>query len=124
MQVITATEAPVFDIPGVRFTAYAAPSRGSADVCAWRIRVAGELRSPQAHSLDADEVFLVLSGTLRITPEGPVLSAGDCAIVPAGTPIQLVNPSAEEATAHVVVRAGFRASMADGTSVGTSPWAQ
>jgi len=48
----------------------------------------------------------------------------DCAIVPAGSPILLCNPGTEPAIAHVVIRAGFTATMADGTVLGTPPWAQ
>lgn len=124
MHVITASEAPTFDLEGVTFTGYAAPSRGSAGLCAWQIRVAGGLFSPAAHLIDEDEVFLVTSGRIRLAPDGPVLAAGDCAVVPAGTPIQLVNPDADVATAYVTIRAGFHAATADGTAIGTPPWAR
>src|SRR5262252_5646964 len=119
MHVITASEAPTFALEGVTFTGYAAPSRGSAGLCAWRIRVAGGLSSDNAHRIDQDEVFLVTSGRIRLTPDGPALSAGDCAVVPAGTPIQLSNPDSGEATAYVAIRAGFSATAGDGTPIGT-----
>lgn len=123
MHVITAASAPRFDLPGVEFTGYAAPSRGSGGLCAWQIRVAPGLVSDGAHTLDQDEVFLVTSGVIQLSPDGQRLTAGDCAIVPAGSPILLSNPGAEEATAHVLIRAGFSAEMADGSPVGTPPWA-
>jgi len=123
MHVIKADQAPEFEIPGVRFTAYASPARGSGGLCAWRVAVAPGLVSEQGHTLDQDEVFLVTGGAIKLSPGGPLLSAGDCAIVPAGTPIQLANPGAREATAHVAVRSGFRATMADGSPLGTPPWA-
>ena len=82
------------------------------------------LVSDQAHTLDTDEVFLVTSGTIRLNQDGQPLAAGDCAIVPAGTPILLSNPGAEEATAHVLIKAGFTGKMADGTTVPTPPWAK
>lgn len=124
MRVVTAEQAPRFALPGVEFTGYAAPSRGSAGICAWRIAVAPGLRSEQAHTLDRDEVFLVVAGALRLTEDGPEVRAGDAATVPAGTPILLVNEQDEPAEAFVVVRAGFSAVMADGTPVGTPPWAR
>src|SRR5690349_1867994 len=123
MHVITAADAPRFELPGVEFTGYAAPSRGSEGLCVWRIRVAPGLVSPTSHTLDEDEVFLVTSGVLRLRPDGERLSAGDCVVVPAGTPILLSNPGDQPATAHVAVRAGFTAAMADGSPVGTPPWA-
>jgi mannose-6-phosphate isomerase-like protein (cupin superfamily) len=123
VHVITHAEAPTFGLPGVDFTGYAAPSRGSAGLCAWRIDVAPGLVSDQAHTLDQDEVFLVTSGTITLGQDGPALTAGDCAVVPAGTPILLANPGTERATAHVLIRSGFSAAMADGTRMATPPWA-
>lgn len=123
MHVITASEAPRFDLPGVEFTGYAAPSRGSAELCAWQITVAPALVSDMPHTLDRDEIFLVTSGRLRFTEDGPVLGAGDCAVVPAGEQVLLANPGTEPATAYVAIRAGFTAKAADGTAIGTPPWA-
>jgi mannose-6-phosphate isomerase-like protein (cupin superfamily) len=123
MHVITAGEAPRFHLPGVEFAGLAAPSRGSADVCTWRLTVEPGLRSPQAHRLDRDEIFMVVSGEIQLDPDGHTLRAGDAAVVPAGTPIALGNPGAEPAVVHVVVPAGVTAVMADGTEVGTPPWA-
>jgi mannose-6-phosphate isomerase-like protein (cupin superfamily) len=124
MHVITADQAPRFEFSGVEFTGYAAPSRGSDDLCAWQIRVSAGLVSEQAHTLDRDEIFMITSGVITLSPDGQALAAGDCVIVPAGTPIQLSNPGQELATAHVLIRAGFSATMADGAPVGTPPWAQ
>src|SRR4051812_38134295 len=123
MHTILHADAPRFALPGVDFTAYAAPSRGSHELCAWQIRVAPGLVSEQGHMLDRDEVFLVTSGTIQLSTDGPVLGVGDCTIVPAGTEIRLANPGSEPATAHVLVRAGFTGTLADGTVIGTPPWA-
>jgi mannose-6-phosphate isomerase-like protein (cupin superfamily) len=124
VHIITADSAPRFELPGVEFTGYAAPSRGSDGLCAWQITVAPGLVSDEAHMLDADEVFLVISGSITLSPDGQRLGAGDCAVVPAGSPIQLSNPGAEPATAHVLIRSGFTATMADGSAVPTPPWAK
>lgn len=123
MHVLRGDAAPVFDLPGVTFTALAAPSRGSAELCAWRITVEPGLDSPEPHTLDRDEVFLVVEGAIRLRPDGPLVGAGDAAVVPAGEPIQLANPGPEPARVHVAVTAGFSASAADGTAIGTPPWA-
>jgi mannose-6-phosphate isomerase-like protein (cupin superfamily) len=123
MHLIRAAEAAVFDLPGVSFTALAAPSRGSGELCAWLITVEPGLESPEAHTLDRDEVFLVVDGQVRLSPGGDVATAGDVVVVPAGEPIQLANPGRAPARVHVAVTAGFRATMADGTAVGTPPWA-
>jgi quercetin dioxygenase-like cupin family protein len=122
MHVVRAAEAPTFEIPGVRFTALAAPGLGSPETCVWRLTVdAGVTSDP--HTLDHDEVFVILEGTVRLSPDGAELAAGDAAVVPAGEPIALANTGAGPARLQVAIRAGFTATMADGTVVGTPPWA-
>jgi quercetin dioxygenase-like cupin family protein len=123
MHVIHATQAPQFEVPGVRFTALAAPSRGSAQICTWTISVAPGMDSAEAHTLDHDEIFMVTAGEIRLTPDGETLRAGDAVVVPAGVPIQLANNGTEPAHAYVVIQAGFAAKAADGSVMGTPPWA-
>jgi mannose-6-phosphate isomerase-like protein (cupin superfamily) len=123
IRILRRSDAETFELPGVTFAALAAPSRGSDQLCLWTITVAPGLDSPEAHTLNHDEVFLVLGGTLRLSPDGEVLGAGDCAVVPAGAPIQAANPGGEVATACVAIRAGFRAFAADGSAIGVPPWA-
>ena len=123
MTVIREAEAPRFEVPGVRFAGLAAPSRGSADVCTWRITVEPRFVSDQPHALDRDEIFMVTGGALRVTEDGELLGPGDAAVVPAGKPIFVTNPGDEPAHAYVAIAAGFTATMADGASLGTPPWA-
>ena len=123
MTIIRAAEAPRFQLPGVEFTALAAPSRGSAGLCTWRLTVAPDRPEDKPHTLDQDEIFMVISGTVRATPGGEVLGAGDAAVVRAGDPIQLVNTGAEPAELYVAIRAGFTGTMDDGTKI-SPPWAQ
>lgn len=123
MYIITGPQAPRFDLPGVRFTALASPSRGSKDLCTWRLTVEAGLRSPQSHTLDRDEIFMVISGSIQLAADGPVLGPGDAAVVPAGAPILLSNPGNVPAEVHVAIAAGFTGTMADGTRVNTPPWA-
>jgi mannose-6-phosphate isomerase-like protein (cupin superfamily) len=123
MHVIHAADAQVFDLPGITFTALAAPSRGSDELCAWLLTVEPGLESPEPHTLDRDEVFLVVEGEVRLGPSAAIARRGDVVVVPAGEPIQLANPGAAPARVHVAIRAGFSATLADGTSMGTPPWA-
>ena len=123
MHVTRASDAETFELPGVRFTSLAAPRLGSHQICLWQLNVDAGLDTPQAHTIDRDEVFVVIEGRVRLTPEGTELKAGDAAIVPAGSPIQLANASEGPAVLHVAIQAGFSATMADGTPVGTPPWA-
>jgi mannose-6-phosphate isomerase-like protein (cupin superfamily) len=123
VHVTRASEAETFELPGLRFTSLAAPRLGSDQICLWQLNVDAGLDSAQAHTLDRDEVFVVIEGRVRLTPEGAELAAGEAAIVPAGSPIQLANAGEGPAVLHVAIQAGFAATMADGTPVGTPPWA-
>lgn len=97
--VTRAAEAPQFDLQGAHFTVLASPSLGSEGLCTWRLRLAAGPRDDAPHTLDRDEVFMVLSGTVQITPGGEKLSAGDAAVVPAGEPIQVRNLGDDDAEA-------------------------
>lgn len=123
MTIVRADQAPTFDLPGIRFTALASPRLSSSETCVWQLSVDPGVDSSEAHTLDQDEVFVVLEGRVRLTPDGADLTVGDAAVVPAGSPIQLANTGGGPARLHVAIRAGFTATMADGTVVGTPPWA-
>jgi mannose-6-phosphate isomerase-like protein (cupin superfamily) len=122
MTLIRESHAPRFSVPGVDFTAYAAPSRGSGEICTWQITV--EVGADSApHTLDRDEVFFVLDGAVRLTPDGEVLHAQDVGVVRAGDRIALSNAGDVPARVYVAIRAGFTATTADGQAL-QPPWAQ
>ncbi len=123
MQIIRATDAPRFQLPGVEFTVLAAPSSGSAGLCTWRLSVDVGVNNDEPHTVDRDEVFMVLSGTVRVTTDGDKLGPGDAIVVQAGEPIQLANLGETKAELYVAVTAGFTGTMADGSTV-QPPWAQ
>jgi mannose-6-phosphate isomerase-like protein (cupin superfamily) len=118
-----AAEAPRFQLPGLEFTGLASPSRGSAHLCTWRLTLEPGLTSAEPHTLDRDEIFMVLDGTIRLSPDSEPVAAGDVAVVPADTPIQVANVGDGPAEVIVAIAAGFSATMADGADVGTPPWA-
>jgi len=122
--IIRSADAPRFNLPGVEFTGLASPSRGTSEVCTWTIAVQAGHDSPEPHTIDRDEVFLVTAGALRLHPDTNVLQLGDAAVVPAGTPIQVSNPGTDTARAVVSIAAAFSAHAADGSAIGTPPWAQ
>jgi len=123
MTTIHATEAPRFDLPGLVFTGLASPSRGSTDLCTWRLEIEPGFASPDAHTLDRDEVFMVVVGSIRLSPGDAPIHPGGAAVVPAGTPIQVSNAGDGPAEVIVAIVAGFRASAGDGSEIGTPPWA-
>ena len=97
MPVITPQQAPTFEPPGATITGLASPSRGATDVAAWRVRFEAGHASPP-HSLDREEVFVVLSGALtaRYADRSERARAGGALIVPAGEEMSLI--AEDEAT--------------------------
>lgn len=123
MYVIHAAEAPQFRLPGVQFTGLAAPSRGSDGLCTWRLAVEVGVHNDEPHTLDRDEVFMVVSGTVQVTADGDKLGPGDAVVVRAGEPVQLANLGEATAELYVAITAGFTGTMADGTTI-QPPWAK
>ena len=129
MPVVRAADAVVHEMPGSRFASYAAPARGSAELCAWRLEVpAGSTGVP--HAVSREEVLLVLDGTLRVTLSagtGPEMDSpaeagpGDVVLVPAGSRLALDNPGPAPAVAWVTTSVGLEARLADGTAI-SPPW--
>jgi mannose-6-phosphate isomerase-like protein (cupin superfamily) len=118
-----ADKAPRFQLPGLEFTGLASPSRGSADLCTWRLTIEHDMAATEPHFLDRDEIFMVVSGTIRLSPDAEAISAGDVAVVPSGAPIQLANVGDGVAEVIVAIPAGFIPTAADGSEIGTPPWA-
>src|SRR3954451_24867022 len=113
MHVIRAAGAPQFQLPGVGFIGYAALSRGSAGLCTWRLTVDVGHGGDAPHTIDRDEVFMVLSGSVQLTPDGDKLGPGDAVVVPVGEPISVTNLGESKAELIVAVTAGFTGLMAD-----------
>ncbi len=122
MPVIRAGEAVVHQMHGASFTSYAAPARGSRELCAWRVAIPRHTEGV-AHRVSREEVLYVLSGTLRVVLDGQPdeAVAGDVVLVPAGTTVGVDNLTGEPATAWVTTNAGLAAVMPDGSWL-TPPW--
>jgi quercetin dioxygenase-like cupin family protein len=118
MPVITPEEAPLFDAPGATIVGLASPSRGSSDTAAWRVRFAPGHSSP-SHSLDREEVFVVLDGSLTADygDHSETAHAGGALIVPARREFTLTGPG----DAVCVFPVGASAIL-DGERI-TPPWA-
>ena len=122
MPIIRTADAVTHELHGARFTSYAAPARGSAQLCAWQLEVApGSGGVP--HRVNREEVLRVLTGRLVFTIDGHAETAGpgDVAVVPAGSTVDVANPTGEPATAWVTTTVGLEATLADG-SVLSPPW--
>jgi quercetin dioxygenase-like cupin family protein len=122
MPVITAADAPTFEVDGASITGLAAPSRGARDCAAWRIRLHADRPSP-AHALSHEEVFVVLDGavTARFADREETATAGGALIVPAGEEFSLVAAGAP-AEAVCVLPVGGRARLGGDSFI--PPWAE
>lgn len=122
MPVFTIDDARVHQMHGARFDSVVAPSAGSAELCAWRTTVAPGT-SGQAHTIDHEEVFLVLTGTPTITLDGTStpLAPGSVVFAPAGSSVRLDNDAAGEAQLWVTTVVGLTASTPGGDRI-VPPW--
>ncbi len=123
MPVIGSTEATTFETHGSRFSSYVAPSRGSSELCAWRLDVPADVEGV-AHRPNREEVLLVLDGELWITLDGvhTELRRGDVALIPENSELR-VDAGPLGATAWVTTTPGLEAVMGDGSRM-IPPWAQ
>lgn len=122
MPVVRKAEAVRHELHGSTFHSYAAPARGSAELCAWRLEVAAGTRGVP-HRVSREEVFLVLGGELRATVDGQPssLAAGDVLVVGAGSELSVGNAGGRPASVWVTTSVGLEATMADGTTI-SPPW--
>lgn len=123
MPIICSTDATTFETHGSRFHSYVAPSRGSDQLCAWRLEVPPGLEGV-GHRPNREEVLLVLDGDLCLTLDGvrSTLHEGDVALVVANSELQ-VDAGAEGASVWVTTTSGLEAVTSDGARI-TPPWAQ
>ncbi len=124
MPFIPAAEARIFDIPGVRFSGLAAPSRGATENAVWIVTLQpGTPGMP--HRLTREETFVAIEGAAIATVDGVAhdLTEGSALVVPAGAAFSLGNPHDAPFRAVVVLPVGGQAEIA-GEAPFTPPWAQ
>ncbi|MFG2721522.1 cupin domain-containing protein [Streptomyces sp. NPDC048416] len=124
MPLSTIADASVFDRDGFTFRPLAVPSRGSVELAIWALEIAPGAVS-EAHSMDREEVFVVVSGTVSATVAGLEVQAGDgdAIIIPAGAQLRIRNASSvSPATLTAVTSAGMNATVGEATFC--PPWTQ
>lgn len=123
MPVVRSDNAVLFETHGSRFHSYASPSRGSAQLSAWRLEVPAGLQGV-AHRPNREEILLMLSGELDVTVAGErfAVVSGDVVVVPCRSELR-VDGGRSDAQAWVTTTLGLEAVMADGTTI-VPPWAK
>ena len=123
MPVIQPADATPFETHGSRFSSYVSPSRGSSQLCAWRLEVPPGLRGV-AHRPNREEVLLVLDGALHVTLDGTTAEAGAGAVVVVPPDSELrIDGGPAGASVWVTTTPGLEAVTADGTRI-LPPWAR
>jgi len=125
MPVVHASDAVIHDMHGSRFTSYAAPARGSTELCAWRLDVPPGSQGV-AHTVSREEILFVLAGTLHVTlgdeaGAGEPGRPGDAVVVPPGSRLRIDNPGHEPASAWVTTSTGLETVLPDGSRL-SPPW--
>ena len=63
------TRSTTYDMHGASFESFVSPRTGSRDLCAWRTTLCPG-QSGTEHTVDSEEVMLVLSGAPRLALDG------------------------------------------------------
>lgn len=124
MPVLPAATAPSFTAPGLAVTALASPSRGATETSVWRLTLAPGTAGSE-HTLDREEVFVVLAGRAVATIDGDdqQLRPGDALVVPPHRRFSLANPHGEPFEAVAALPVGGRVHLPGGRPF-VPPWAQ
>jgi len=121
MTIHRSADATVFQMHGSRFHSYASPTRGQAQLCAWRLEI--EASQPGvAHQVSHEEILLVLSGSAVVTISGDehTVHPGDVIVFPAKASVQ-ISTVGEGLTAWVTTSVGLTAVTSDGQVI-RPPW--
>jgi len=123
MPVIQPSARASHELPHARFFPLATPSRGSRETSVWRVQLRAS-SPPPPHRLTREEIFVVLSGSVRVrlASETSEARAGDAIVVPAGTELSL-ECSSEVAELLCCLPVGGQAQLAGG-ALFTPPWAE
>jgi mannose-6-phosphate isomerase-like protein (cupin superfamily) len=124
MPLISATDAPVFELHGATFTGLASPSRGATENAVWIVTV--RPGTPAVlHRLTREETFVGIEGEARAIVAGQLLhvTPGSALVVPPHTDFALENPFDAPFRAVVVLPVGGQGLIGDGPAF-TPPWAE
>lgn len=124
MKLTRLLDAPVVETPNARMITLASPSRDGSALAVWQVVMQPGQSGPQ-HAVDADQVYVVLSGRLRATADGQtsIAEAGDAVLLLAGSLRAVAAEGDAPVRALVSMPAGGRVLMPDGADRGVVAWA-
>lgn len=126
MRVTVPTAADVTVTPNAEMTSLATPSRGTAEVSAWRVRMEPGAAGP-LHAMDREQIWVPLTGALLIAAgdaEPRRVAPGQAAILAAGEVRRIAVAGEAPAEALVCTANGGRATLPGTGEVRAVPWAE
>lgn len=125
MSITRLADAPTVETPNAVMRTLASPARDRSALAVWHVALQPGASGPE-HWIDADQVYVVLSGALDITIDGVAgtAEAGDALFVPRGALRRIRNAGGAPVAAVVSMPAGGRVSTPSGSHTGELPWAR
>lgn len=125
MTVTRLADIPGIETPNATMRTLASPSRNRSALAVWQATLQPGASGPE-HRMDADQVYLVLAGSLTITVDGTAQSAGvsDSVFVPGNALRQIANEGEIPLSIVVSMPAGAQVSTPSGSHHGELPWAR
>ncbi|MET7773910.1 cupin [Nocardia sp. NPDC005366] len=122
MTLIRHTETRRTETPGGVMTTLASPTQGDTGQALWRVEVRPDVAGP-VHTIDAEQIWTVLTGQLIVDLDGTKLTAaeGDTVVLRADAQRQ-VTGGGDGFTAIVTAPAGARARTPGGDTAIVPPW--
>ncbi|GAB7030418.1 cupin domain-containing protein [Streptomyces sp. NPDC021749] len=123
-RVITPSAEDVTATPAAVMTGLAAPSRGSAELSTWQVRMEPGSAGPE-HVIDREQVWMLTAGSIEVTAGGrtETVATGQTVVVPAGV-VRQFRTGEEPAEALVAMSASGRATVPGGGESRALPWAE
>ncbi|MFG2993628.1 cupin domain-containing protein [Streptomyces sp. NPDC048257] len=120
---ISASPENVTATPNATMTGFAAPSRGSSELCSWHVVMPAGSTGPE-HCVSREQVWTLTAGALEVTSDGRTekVTAGQTLVLPPDT-LRRIH-AAETFEAHVVMRADGVVSVPGEEGTRVLPWAR
>jgi quercetin dioxygenase-like cupin family protein len=111
------------ETPNAVMRTYASARLTGTELALWRVELPPGAAGP-VHSVDVEQVVLMLEGEVAVEADGTTTMLGEdaSAVLPAGVSRRITNAATSRAVAIMCCRSGARASRAQQPDV-TIPWA-